>query len=177
MDVGCGYGRVLLPLAKAGWNVIGIDLSEEMIAEARRRAREKKLFVRLDLGDMTALPYSNESFDKIICLWNVFNELLTQREQIRTLNEIFRVLKAGGEAFLVIRDGEQKNVKEDLKKRGTGSDKKILKGAAWGTAYSWYAHDRSTLKKICEKSSFTTYAVRFKYMNGRRRIAVSLYKT
>src|SRR5919201_6350444 len=57
LDVGCGYGRVALPLVRAGYDVEGIDLSPNLIDAARAAAEAEHLAVRFSVGSMTALPY------------------------------------------------------------------------------------------------------------------------
>lgn len=176
IDVGCGYGRVAVPLAKAGFDVTGVDISKVLIQDARRRARKERVSARFDTGTMIKLPYKNESFDKIVSLWNTFNELLIKKEQVKALDEIFRVLRTGGAAFIVVRNGEHKEVRRELKARGMGSDGRILTSYLKGIKSISYIHDRSTLRALCRKSKFKRWKVQFKNMNVRRRLAVYLYK-
>lgn len=64
IDVGCGSGRWLLRLQKAGVNVIGVDFCEEMLAEARRYP---SLRGRLALGNAEALPVRAAATDLVLC--------------------------------------------------------------------------------------------------------------
>jgi 2-polyprenyl-3-methyl-5-hydroxy-6-metoxy-1,4-benzoquinol methylase len=50
LDVGCGYGRISLPLAERGHRVDGLDLAAELIAEAQTRAANLGLDVRFTPG-------------------------------------------------------------------------------------------------------------------------------
>src|SRR5262247_2576582 len=56
LEVGCGTGRVLIPTARAGANIVGLDLSERMLDECRKRLRAEQepvqSRVRLVNGDM-----------------------------------------------------------------------------------------------------------------------------
>ena len=58
LELGCGTGRVMLPIARAGTAVVGIDLSERMLARARSRIRRARLarLARLVRGDIRQLP-------------------------------------------------------------------------------------------------------------------------
>ena len=47
LDLGCGTGSILLPLAQKGFDVIGVDLSSEMLTEADHKAMEAGVSVRL----------------------------------------------------------------------------------------------------------------------------------
>jgi SAM-dependent methyltransferase len=96
LDAGCGYGRVAVPLAAAGHEVAGLDLSPELIAAARAAAAAQGVEVAFTVGSMTRLPYADGSFDAVICLWSAFHELLEEREQDAALGEFRRVLAPGG---------------------------------------------------------------------------------
>jgi len=67
LDVPCGFGRVSQPLAELGFSVVGVDLSPEMVTEARRRC--DGLDVELIEGDMRDLPVEG-IFDAALCLFS-----------------------------------------------------------------------------------------------------------
>jgi ubiquinone/menaquinone biosynthesis C-methylase UbiE len=94
LDVPCGFGRHAVPLARAGFRVVGVDRSDALLAEARRRASsERRLkFVRADYRE---LPLADASFDAAV---NLFSSLgyLGDEEDVRVLAEIRRVLRPGG---------------------------------------------------------------------------------
>jgi ubiquinone/menaquinone biosynthesis C-methylase UbiE len=71
LDIGCGAGRNALPLARAGADVIGTDLSEPMLLAARGRDSDGRLL--LALAPMDALPVRDRSIDLIIAhgIWNL----------------------------------------------------------------------------------------------------------
>src|SRR6516164_1361242 len=65
LDVGCGTGADLIAMAERlpqGGRAAGIDVSESMIAEARRRVSGLDLTISLDTGDAATLPYQDASF-------------------------------------------------------------------------------------------------------------------
>ncbi len=94
LDVPCGFGRHAVPLAEAGYRVTGVDRSESLLDEARRRAdgRASLEYVR---GDYRALPLADESFDAAL---NLFSSLgyLGDEADTAVLAEIRRVLRPGG---------------------------------------------------------------------------------
>ena len=99
LDVGTGTGQFAVYLAKKGFAVTGVDLSEEMIAAARKNAAQEGLDIRLQTGDAEHLDFADNSFDVVVSrnlLWT-----LPQPEQ--ALKEWQRVLKPGGR--LVVSDG------------------------------------------------------------------------
>jgi ubiquinone/menaquinone biosynthesis C-methylase UbiE len=66
LDVGCGYGADVEALAgrmPPGGRTVGIDVSETMIAEARRRTAGSRLDMRFVVGDALALPFEDDTFD------------------------------------------------------------------------------------------------------------------
>jgi len=98
LDVPCGFGRHSVPLARAGYRVVGVDRSESLVAEARRRAGGAR-WPKLSRADYRELPFPDASFDAAI---NLFTSLgyLGDQEDTRALAEIGRVLRPG--ARLVI---------------------------------------------------------------------------
>jgi ubiquinone/menaquinone biosynthesis C-methylase UbiE len=98
LDAACGTGRYALRLAQAGARVCGVDVSEEMLAVARTKHDEQGLDVELRLGELTALPYPDASFDVAVCALT-FCHLPDLRPPTA---ELARVLRPGGR--LVISD-------------------------------------------------------------------------
>ncbi len=96
LDVGCGAGQTAIPAAKNGAMVTGIDVAENLIAHARRRAREAGLDIRFDVGDAEALPYADGSFDAAISL---IGAMFAPRPE-RVVSEFARVLKPGGKLYM-----------------------------------------------------------------------------
>jgi SAM-dependent methyltransferase len=74
LDVCCGSGRHALALARRGCRVIGVDVSVEAIAHARRSAEDERLAVDLRVGDVRALP-TEVRVDVAICMGNAFGYL------------------------------------------------------------------------------------------------------
>ena len=98
LEVGSGPGRLAVLLARKtpDLNVIGVDISPEMVERAARRATELGLGeqVRFETGDVGALPFPEGSFDGVVSTLSMHH----WPDPARGLAEIRRVLKAGGEA-------------------------------------------------------------------------------
>ena len=92
LDVACGSGNLAVLAAAKGAEVTGIDIAENLIATARRRAEEAGLNIRFDHGDAEAMPYEDESFDLVRTM---FGAMFAPRPEV-TANELLRVCKPGG---------------------------------------------------------------------------------
>lgn len=98
LELGCGTGRVTVPIARAGVNVVGIDFSEAMLA----RARAKAAGLPKDAGDVSLLhadmrDFSLEQrFDLVIIPFRGLLALPTAEDQAKTLRNVRRHLSTGG---------------------------------------------------------------------------------
>lgn len=98
LDLCCGTGRHSIALAKRGYRVTGLDLSETLLSYAITLS--KGLPVRFVHGDMRSLPFSDGMFDVVLNLFTSFGYFVEDRDNERVLAEICRVLKPGGQ-FLI----------------------------------------------------------------------------
>jgi SAM-dependent methyltransferase len=71
LDVGCGTGMAFEPMLRRGWDIVGCDLSPEMIAQARRKHGDE---VELHIADMRELPVFGQ-FDLVLALNGMFQHL------------------------------------------------------------------------------------------------------
>jgi SAM-dependent methyltransferase len=96
LELGVGTGRVAIPLAEAGFSVVGVDSSEPMLAVARSKL-DKALsrHLRLILAEIEGVSL-DESFGLILCPLGGFLHLNSQDKQIRALECARRHLAAGG---------------------------------------------------------------------------------
>jgi SAM-dependent methyltransferase len=78
LDVGCGTGASAEPMALRGYDVVGVDVSEGMLAAARERLGPE---VRLDCADMRALPALG-TFDLVWSVSDAVNYLLSEAELV-----------------------------------------------------------------------------------------------
>ena len=94
LDAPCGYGRHSIPLAHAGYRVVGADRSQGLLAEARRRAGDGE-WPRWLHADHRDLPFEDASFDAVL---NLFTSLGYRGEEgdRQTLAQFLRVLRPGG---------------------------------------------------------------------------------
>jgi ubiquinone/menaquinone biosynthesis C-methylase UbiE len=103
LDVGCGTGDDVLVVAQIvgeQGRVVGVDVSEVMIAEARKRSQGSRLPIELVLGDAYNLDFADESFDAVRCE-RVFEHL---DRPLGALREIARVTCSGGRVVVTASD-------------------------------------------------------------------------
>ena len=99
LNLGCGHGADFLPF-KQGFELYGVDFSAEMLKFARKYSHKFGFAVKLTLADVRQLPYPDETFDWAISVATYHH--IKSGEQQAALNELGRVLKPGGEAFITV---------------------------------------------------------------------------
>jgi SAM-dependent methyltransferase len=99
LELAIGTGRVAVPLAARGVPVTGIELSEPMVAQLRRKVDEDRLPVVV--GDMatTVVPGAG-TFALVFLVWNSISNLRTQAEQVQCFRNAARHLRPGGRFLL-----------------------------------------------------------------------------
>jgi len=104
LDIGCGTGRTTIPLFKAGYKVVGVDLTPKFIEIAKDVAKHQgKPFgsaqgkqIDYRVGDATKLELGDASFEYAIFSFNGWAQIPGREERLKALREIFRILKPGG---------------------------------------------------------------------------------
>lgn len=97
IDLGCGTGRLGRHFAGRGFECVGVDLSEEMLAKARENG-PGVTFVTANLVDLAPIP--DASFDYAACLFSTLGMVRGEGHRLAALRSAFRVLKPGGRFVL-----------------------------------------------------------------------------
>ncbi|MEW6142692.1 MAG: class I SAM-dependent methyltransferase [Chloroflexota bacterium] len=100
LNIGCGHGPDFEPF-KSGFELHGVDFSPGMLAMARRFAGENGLLVNLIQADARQLPYVDGAFDRAIAV-ATYHHVEGARARRQAFEELRRVLKPDGEAFLTV---------------------------------------------------------------------------
>jgi len=100
-DIGCGPAHVARYLSQRGVKVIGIDLSAEMVAQAR--ALNPHLEIRQ--GDMLALDVADESWAGIVAFYSIIH--IPRADVVRALSELRRCLRPRGRLLMSFHIGNQ----------------------------------------------------------------------
>ncbi|MGC8837514.1 MAG: class I SAM-dependent methyltransferase [Anaerolineae bacterium] len=97
LDAACGTGRHAVALAQRGYEVVGADLSPEMVARARAHAEATGVPVRFAVAGFGALaPAVGDGFDALLCLGNSLPHLLTGEDLAAALRDFAACLRPGG---------------------------------------------------------------------------------
>jgi len=96
LDVGCGTGRHAVELAKRGYEVVGLDLSETLLGKARAKAAEAGVKIDFIRGDARDFRF-DAAFDLAIMICEgAFPLMETDAMNFRILENVTRALKPGG---------------------------------------------------------------------------------
>ena len=176
LDVGCGYGRIAIPLAELGYQIKGLDLSPQLIAEAQEEATKRGLDIEFSVGSMTEMPYSDASFDAALCLWSAFNELLDVSEQAKALQEMYRILRPSGRAVIEGSIFEEATEEEIRTGRRRGPGNRISWDVIEGLPNPHYRHDPKSLADLCLGVGITGYEIVERHWAGRPRQVLVITK-
>ncbi len=141
LEIGCATGSLSLAAKRQAGkegSVFGIDIIPGMIEVSRKKAKEAKLDVTFQLGNIEDIPFPAEYFDVVMCSFMIFH--MSEKVRSKGIAEIFRVLKRGG-TLLVLDLALPANPV-------SGRIVKILLGFM-------LKHDLKELKPIMESSGFS----------------------
>ena len=97
LDLGCGTATLTLCVKRLypEAQVVGLDADPKVLEIARAKLKETRMDVGLDLGTSFRLPYPDRYFHRVLS--SLLFHHLTPENKRRTLSEVFRVLRPGGE--------------------------------------------------------------------------------
>lgn len=99
LELGCGTGRVTLPVARTGARIVGVDRSAEMLSHARRRVNRAPVTRKPSLvrADIRSLPFRKATrFDLVMAPYGILQSLVREADLNATLASVSQVLARGG---------------------------------------------------------------------------------
>jgi ubiquinone/menaquinone biosynthesis C-methylase UbiE len=96
LDVGCGAGREAVGFARAGLEVVAIDVAPTMIARARERARAEGLAIEFTVAEPLTWPAGGRAFDAIYFSPGIYSHIPGRERRVRTLAHLRDLLAPGG---------------------------------------------------------------------------------
>jgi len=102
LDLGCGTGRVMLPLAESSWRVVGLDLSQAMLTQVGTKVvgvgGDRVARVRANLAQLNCLQ--DRSLDLAYCLYSSIGMVQGRVHRTEMLRHVARALRVGGELIV-----------------------------------------------------------------------------
>lgn len=95
LELACGSGSMSILLAKQGYDVIGLDLSEEMLMIAKDKALKERVKIGFFQQDMTCYEL-NQKFDAVVCICDGMNYVLENDDMNELLERVAHSLKDDG---------------------------------------------------------------------------------
>ncbi|HBQ64282.1 MAG TPA: class I SAM-dependent methyltransferase [Clostridiales bacterium] len=105
IDVGCGTGRHSIELAKRGYRIMGVDLSESQLKKAREKAKASNLEIDFVQHDTRALPFENQFDAAIMLCEGGFPLMETDEMNFEILRNVTKSLKSPGKLIFTTLNG------------------------------------------------------------------------
>lgn len=96
LELGCGTGSVTTGLVRLGYEVTGVDISEDMLCEAQKKLGDEKLKSFLLCSDMRKLDFQALNPDCVVCACDGFNYITEEDELLKLFGGIYAALPEGG---------------------------------------------------------------------------------
>ena len=113
LDIGCGWGKDAKIFTDLGYNVTGIDISENLLTIARKTSPTSQ-FVQVDFRQ---IPFLEQSFDGLWASASLLHAE-TKSEVAELLAEWNRIFRTGGKAYIVVKQGVDEEDMEDKRYQG-----------------------------------------------------------
>jgi len=159
LDMGCGVGRHALLFSKYGFKVCACDLSKEGVDKLNTLSEESDLSIVTKVCDMLSLPYEDNSFDSLIAFHAIYH---TDDEGIKKIiNEIMRVLKVGGEAFITFNTKNGSSFSDPDSKHL--SDNTVVKTTGHEAGIPHYYASKQDVKALLEGFELVEFSYKEEY--------------
>jgi SAM-dependent methyltransferase len=106
LDLNCGSGRHATMLGKAGYYVVGLDISRQLLRIAKRSTIDVSFCTDFVLADMQHIPFCSDSFSSTVSLDSSFGYLPSEKEDSMSLREIARTLRKKGIFIIDVFNGD-----------------------------------------------------------------------
>ncbi len=157
LEVAPGPGYLSIELARRGYLVTGVEISTDFVEIERRNAKEANVFVDFKLGNASALPQQDRTFNFIICSAAFKNF----KEPLEALNEMYRVLKPEGTALILDMNHAATNedINNEIKKSGMKGFDRIFVKFAFKTFLKNGAYTKEGFEELIAQTDFPRYEI------------------
>lgn len=160
VDVGCGNGRVMIPLSeRVDTKLAGFDMFEPDVQSIRDSHPE----MDVQVGDWFDIPFADKSMDGAYCLGRSFTHNITVPDAIACLKEMRRVIKADGFVIVDLPDATTGEYRDLIARTGAIAKEKGILNHLPGLIndspdnehyFDRYAPSNLAFKAICEQAGF-----------------------
>jgi ubiquinone/menaquinone biosynthesis C-methylase UbiE len=122
LDIGCGTGRHSIEMTKRGYKVVAVDLSENMLEKARKKASDANLKIHFEQQDARNLSFKEEFDGAIMLCEGGFSLMETDEMNFAILQSAYNSIKPGGKFIFTCLNGLFplfNSVKEFMEKEAT----------------------------------------------------------
>lgn len=140
LDVSCGIGTQVIGLAQLGYNLTANDISEHMVARAKKECQIRQLDVKWNECDMCHLcEHITEQFDVVLCCDNSISHLMSDNLLETAFKQFHQLTKDEGMCLLSVRDwSDLLNTKEGI----IPAEKRIINGNRYYYFQTWKRSER-----------------------------------
>ena len=166
IDLGCGTGRLLIPFAKRGFECLGVDLSDAMLAVVAEKAKRADVSVALLKANLVELDaIGDNSFDYASCLFSTLGMIRGVENRRKFLGHVHRILKPGG-VFVLHVHNRWFRFGRALGRKGTEKGDRTMPQAYGGAELTLHHFSRGEIVGELRKAGFAVREVRPIAING-----------
>jgi ubiquinone/menaquinone biosynthesis C-methylase UbiE len=158
LEVAPGPGYLSIEIARLGrFTVTGLDISHTFVDIARNGARQAGVDVDFRQGDVVGMPFQDGSFDLIVCQAAFKNFT----EPVRALDEMYRVLRAGGAAVIqdMSSDASSTDIANEVKRMELSATNAFVTRSTLALLRR-RAHSPAEFERLVAQSAFRTAEIR-----------------
>ncbi len=158
LEVAPGPGYLSIELAKKGFNVTGVELSQDFVVIEKNNAKEANVSVDFKEGNASNLPCEDNSFDFIVCSAAFKNF----KDPVKALSEMYRVLKPDGKALVIDMNynSTSEDIENEVRNSGMkGFDKYFVK-FAFKTFLKQGAYTKENFEMFLQEMHFRNYNIK-----------------
>jgi ubiquinone/menaquinone biosynthesis C-methylase UbiE len=96
LDIACGTGSHAIELERLGYEIVGSDISDDMLTRAKVKAQDARSGVRFEKHDMRTLDVASQPFDAVLCLFDAIGHVQTTAAIKQTFRAVHRHLREDG---------------------------------------------------------------------------------
>jgi SAM-dependent methyltransferase len=96
LDIACGTGSHAIELERLGYEIVGSDISDDMLTRAKAKAHDARSGVRFEKQDMCTLDVASQPFDAVLCLFDAIGHVQTTAAIKQTVRAVHRHLREDG---------------------------------------------------------------------------------